>query len=580
MKRTIGILTATMALLFLLSACSGASIEEKKAQFRQKTLTPLQEMGYQLAQKEEGEQKSRYLLRLGKGEKVASSLLQEALGSSNPQWSRELARGLAGSGLELTVDWERYAAAKPGSVTAVLLPREGATGSAPIVRLLQAKKLRADLEFDPAGALTQIRFQPLDETVEQNGSRYHLVMEGTGIKRTGPGAYLLTNDRLALTGTGGEATVRMESRGLRCDVALSDALFGKRHCRLDSVLLETESSLKGKGMKDRILLENLEGSTEVRAGKEGVRSDGKLTVGRFDLQGTHPGERVDLQGRALGLQGDASRVPESLYRQMMALLAAPPAKPEAVAQALAPLLEKLFRQLNLHYDVTLGELNATVRTADGNDVRLGLQGYRFGLGAAFAADLNLSKRFEIRRLTLQESRGKKKVLSLDLQGFSLGVQARELYNLMPELMGLALESTRATTPAQTQALERQAAALGARLLQRGIHLQVAPLTFEALDLSDTTRHKRLGAVEAELDVRLKPNRLDPANPMAMLMALAYLQADGKVVLKRKDLEQILPELDPTVAATVRQYVRYEGDRALFTLRFDQGNLLVNGKPLR
>jgi hypothetical protein len=570
----------TIALLLLLSACGGASLKEKQAQFERTTLAPLQEAGYRIAQKEEGEEKSRYLLRLDQGEKVASLLLKNALGSTKPEWSRELAKGLSGSGLELSVDWKRYVEARPGSVTATLLPRKGTGSPAPITTLLQARKLRADLDFDEAGSLTQLRLQPLDETVEQNGSLYHLVMEGTGLKLTGPGTYSLESDRIALTGKGQGASMTMESRGLRCEVTLKDAYLGTRQCRLDRVVLATETPVKGGRVKDRIVLEKLEGASRVRAEKGEILSDARLSVGRFTLQGDHPGETVAMEGKALSFQGDASQVPEALYRQIMALVAAPPAQPEAVAQALAPLLEKLFRHFALHYTVELGELNATVRKADETRVVLGLQGYRFGLGGTFARDLNLSKHFELRRLTLEENRAKTKVLSLDLEGLQLGVRGEEVYNFLPELMGLALESTRAASPARKQALKRQAETLGAKVLQRGIHLQVAPLKLGKLSVGDASRQKRFGAMEAQLDVRLKPNRLEPGNPMAMMLALAYLQADGKVLLSRKDLEQILPELDPAMAAMVRQYVKYEGDRAVFTLRFEQGNLLINGKPLR
>ncbi len=580
MQRMKRMMVTAMVLLLLQSVCGAVSIGGTKEQFRRNTLTPLREAGYRLTDDEEGEGKSRYLLRLGRGEKVASFLLQNVLGTSVPRWNRELAGRLKGSALELTVDWKRYADAQPGSVTAVFLPGEGTKNRGPIGTLLHAEKLRADLDFDPEGLLTRIRFRPLDETLEQNGSRYHLVMKGTGIGVTGPGRYTLSNDLLALTGAGGGATVRMESRGLRCDVARSDALFGTRHCRLDSVELETENTQNGESFNNRILLESLEESGEVRAGKEGVRSDVNLTVGRFALLGIHPRERIDFRGRSLSLRGGISRVPESLYRRLMDLLAAPPAKPEAVLRALAPTLERLFRRLSLRYGVSLGELNATVGSSDRGGVVLSVQDYRFGLGADFASDLNLSKRFGIRRLTFQERRRKRKVFSLDLRGFSLGVRARELYNFMPELMGFALENIRAGRPARNRALELQAATLGRRLLQRGGHLQVAPLKVEALSFSDPGRQKRLGAMEAQLDVRLKPNRLDPANPMAMMLLLAYLRADGDVVLTRRDLEQILPELDPAMAAMVRQYVRYEGDRAIFTLRFDQGDLLINGKPLR
>lgn len=570
------------AMLFL-TAC-GPSIEEKKQQFQTQTLTPLKEEGYRLIEKEEGKEKTRYLLRLEKGEKVANFLLKSALGSSDPKLRQRLARGLEGTGLELQVDWQRYLKAKPGSVVAHLLPKAGMADT-PVAQLLKARKMGGDLQFDEKGHLKKIVFHPLDETLRQGSKTFHIQLQGTElvVARSGESTY----DQ-AYTFRSEVFDLRREKKGERsgvkirkfhCDADTRNAYFGKRNCSMGSLSTDFESV--NDRTKVGIAVSTLSGRSETRPKDGEVLSHATVEIGDLSLQEDTPAEKGETKIRGIRFEGHASRIEEELYRRLADLLTDPPASPKLTAKALMPLLADLFQKLSLEYKVEVAGLDFSLTKNDsGKKSQLNLQGFRYGLDGEFAADLNLTKKLEISQMKVVESGKGTLPREVEIAGFSVGVRLGGLYNFLPDAMQLALKSTLAQDVAAKKALRKEGEALGERMLQKGVRVTIDPLKVAKFFFKDSKMQKGFEAMNLHLDARLKPNQLDPRNPMAMMLLIAYLEADGKATMGKKDLEQILVELDPGMRMMVKQYVKYEGDRAVFDLHFEQGNLLINGKPLR
>jgi hypothetical protein len=340
-----------------------------------------------------------------------------------------------------------------------------------------------------------------------------------------------------------------------------------------------------ESVKDRIkvgiAVSTLSGRSETRSKNGEVLSNATVEIENLSLQEDTPVEKGETKIRGIRFEGHAARIEEELYRRLADLLTDPPASPKLTAKALMPLLADFFRKLSLDYKVEVAGVDfSLIKNDSGKKSRLKLQGFRYGLDGGFAADLNLTKKLEIAQLKVVESGKGTPPREVEIAGFSLGVRLGGLYNFMPDVMQLALKSTLAQSAAAKKELRKEGEALGEKMLQQGVRVKIDPLKVAKFSFKDSKMQKRFEAMNLRLDARLKPNQLDPRNPMAMMLMIAYLEADGKVTMEKKDLEQILAELDPGMRMMVEQYVKYEGKRAVFDLRFEQGNLLINGKPLR
>ncbi len=569
----------------LLTACS-PSIQEKKEEFG-KTLAALTKQGFTLQKQSDEREKSLYLLKLDRSEAVASFLLRSVTGSSDPELTKRLARTMKGLRLELEVDWPRYAKGEPKSVVAYLLPGEGnVTGE--WARLLREKKIAADLDFGKKGKLKRVTMHPLDEMLKKKDKTGRLQLKDTflEIDRSGKEsfdqAYRLHSALLQLTmETAKGDELALGYRNLQCVVDTQDAYFGTRECMLASVTMEMLEQGSAGSDKTKIAVEKLEAKNS--AAKEGseVVSHGRLGIAKILVTEESPRTKGMTTLEGIELTGHGNGIDEGVYRRLVDLLANPPADQKIYGAKLLEILSDLFRKLRLGYTLKIDKITGSVAMPRRQETtRFDLQGMELGVDWSLADDLNISKGLTLASARMSRKRRGEVEREGAIRNLALKIRIDKLYNFMPRLMKLA--ATQARHPSQTPdpQVRKALAELGAEVLHRGAELSIDPLSFDSLTLRNAKESKSFDAVSLRLRSELIPNRLDPANPLAPMMALAYLKADGELTLSKKDLEQLLPLLDPAMGMMVASFVRYEGNQARFTLRFEQGNLLINGKPLR
>jgi len=216
----------------------------------------------------------------------------------------------------------------------------------------------------------------------------------------------------------------------------------------------------------------------------------------------------------------------------------------------------------------------------GKKTDVGLAGLEFGVNWAMAGDFNITKLFRLSSFRIRQTRKGEVELEGKLKGLAIGVKVEKLYNFMPELMVLAMRKAQDPKAKMDPQTRKAMEELGGRVVQKGVTIIIDPFKIDSLEEKERQQSKSFDAMNLKLQIDLAPNRLDPNNPMAPMLALAYLQAKGKATLKKKDLQQILPLLEPGMQMMVTRFVKYEGENAVFHLSFEQGNLLINGKPLQ
>ena len=574
-----------LALGLLLTACSH-SIREKKEEFG-KTVNALLEEGFVLEKKEEGAKRSTYLLRLDKSDKVSGFLLRSATGSSDPRLRRELSDVLKGIRLSLEVNWPLYAKAEPGSVTAFLLPKDG-NGTGELRRLLQEKKIAADLDFDKEGHLKRVSMRPLDEKIKNKDKRGRIQIKNTVLKITRNGkenydqAYSFSSAlwQLKMQSPRGEH-LDMGYRDLQCNVDMQSAYYGRRECGVGALSLDMDM-LKGQDReKTGFLIKGMDGKSLVERKNGEVASDGRITIKQIVLKEDTSREKFDFDIADMEIAGKGEKIAEETYRRLVDLLAQPPAsEKEAVNKAMS-ILGEFFKKMALGYRITVAKVKGEMeRPVSGKKTDFGLEGLEFGVDWAMADDFNISKLFKLDSFRIRQTLKGKPEFEGKLTGFALGIKIEKLYNFMPELMVLAMEKARHPKVKMDSQTRKALEELGGRVTRKGVTVVIDPFKIDSLQEKDRQQTKSFDAMDLKLQVDLAPNKLDPRNPMAPMLALAYLKAEGKATLKKKDLQQILPLLDPGMRMMATRFVKYEGNRAIFELRFEQGNLLINGKPLQ
>jgi hypothetical protein len=571
-----------VSLSLILTAC-GSDLKEVRRGFDAK-VTALEKEGLVLREKREKESKTLYRLRMQNPEKISSFLVHSALGSSDPELTGKLAHALEGVTLEMEVDWKAYAEGKPGSVRAYLLPAESnATGA--LARLMRERKLSADLDFDQQGKLQRIRFAPLDEPVTRGKKTGRLTMRETVLEVVRAGetpydqAYRFHGSLWKLSFSEGNATATVSVRGLACNVDTPDAYLGSRDCTVDSLALTLEEP--GGDGTSRFLLHGLRAQSRVWMEKGEIKSEAAGEIESVTFDGKNGPEKVQLSIKRLKFDGEGGGMSKELYRRLVDLLSAPSASPEESLKRLAPLLTELFRKLVLGYRIEIS--GAQIRVSDPRiekEGNLSLEGLKLDFAWSLGREINASKGVALKSLSVRETIQGSQSVDARLEDFVMKIRLEHLYNFMPRLMKLASAEAMRGGKASSAMLEKEAKKLGAEVLHNGLTLAVEPAGFKHLRAQASGQKEEFGAMDLNLTVTLAPNSLDPENPMTPMLALAFLKADGMLVLDKKDLERILPMLDPGMQMMVSHYAVFRGDKALFELRYDQGSLLINGKPLR
>jgi hypothetical protein len=130
-------------------------------------------------------------------------------------------------------------------------------------------------------------------------------------------------------------------------------------------------------------------------------------------------------------------------------------------------------------------------------------------------------------------------------------------------------------------MEKKLTEMGMHLVHKGVGFSLKPIGWDALQTEANGKTIQLGKVDLLIDSQLKKNDvpLDANNPMSAMMLLSYFNADGKLVLSKKDLEQLSATMPPEMIGMLMMFAKYEGENAVFILKFENGHLMINGQPV-
>jgi len=582
MKQIIrAVMTAVMGLL-LITGCGGgakeeqapskAMIQKRKAAFEQKLHT-LHTAGVEINASTEG-----YRLKVKDGTLAAKAVLKhfgiERMAADAVQ---DLALLLQDATAVVEVDWRKYASNAPESV--YLYYAGNGREAVKFQQMLQEKKIAAYLSFDDRDRLSKARLKDIDEkhtskkgevTLQLQGAVFEITKRPDNDKeaasyRVDGGHFLLQVD----SNLSGRLSISYENP--RCVADRGVGYQGKWQCDLPQLRIENRS---GPDESFTVTLHEAELAHTLATEKQKLTAQGDFKIGKISLAGQAQGKSAKGEINHILLQGKASDINESVIASIYALYDTVQAPTEETVRKTLVLLGDLFSGgMQIAY-------LAKVDTA-------AVDTHSRGKNAHFVLE-SLSEQGQVRysdRIDYQDTIGLKKA-QLTEEGNTLfglyGVESRMvlkgLYNMIPEVLKLSAKITDQTQKTGLTPQEQaQLSTLSSRMTNAGFEVALSPLRIEGLEIPELGL--KYDAVRLDMDAKIIPNKVVLNNPLSAMMLLAYLQADGKLVLSKSDLERLAQQFSPQLLAMIMMYAKYEGDKAVFEIRFESGHLTINGKAV-
>jgi len=592
MTRTISTCILSAAAIFALSGCGNSNSKKETAQQMQPSTVSIEKRkqafdsyiqsfsayGFDINRTKDSDTQSLYLLTVTDAPKATNTLLTLFnMGTLDEESKAELTKVITNTQIGVETDWKKYASNAPESVFVYYMGngKEGAFGK----QLAEGKKIGAYLTYDNDDHLKKARIKDLNETYTEGTVKVHTLLKGAHIdvlkaatNKNAASAYNIFGGEFLLnsTDTNTTETFNIGYKNPECHVEKQNLYLGKSRCTFPTITI-------GGGQKDKEItaaLHNTTFSSVVSEHDKKVRTDITFAIADTDLQMYEEKKSiVDFSMKTFKVDGYTDNVDSDLMKAFYALSKNPPKdQNETIAKSL-DLVGKLYGSgLTFSYTGSVDTIESK-----GEGMVFSLKGYSVTGNGKFDDNISYKETSKIAKVLLNDDHNQ---TLIDLQNFTFGYGVNKLYNFIPDFTQFtAFVAQDATlTPAD---MEKRLTPMGETIVHHGFEVFLAPIGFDALKANGIGKQVDLGKLDFNIDAKLLPNNapLNLNNPMAALMLMPYLQADGKLVLPKKDLEMLTKTLPPQAGMMLMMFAKYEGDNAIFVLKFENGHLLINGKPM-
>jgi len=596
--KMIGQVATAMVLLFTVTGCgddtstkSGAaastsqvakkvmpkvSVEERKAAFN-KQMNILSAVGFDVNQTQ-----NSYVVHV-KEPKLATTALLGLMNMATlgPRERKMLEEVLDGATVGIEVDWEKYTANSEQSVEVYFMGN--GQESDVLKKIIAEKKIGAYVTFDAKDSIKKVMFKDIDEKIVQGVEVAHILLKGAqiDIKK----AATETSPSRAFTIKGGTFNYTLENNGSKelafsysdpvCNVDKSNAYLGKQTCTFP--LFE----INGGAGKDTMttLFKDTNWIYDVSVHAKKVKADIRFKIPTIDIKIKDGGNDVAMQLKDLTMNGYSDNLDESLLEELYLLATNPTQDINATVTKSMKLVGDMFSKgMVLDYSIGLATLNGTTEKA-GKSTAFMMDSYQATFKADFGKAIDGDAKTTIKHISVQEKGAPAQLF--DLKNFQFGYAVKDMYNYFPEFMEFAaiLGQKQQFGGVVSKVEEEKMSAIGYHIVNHGMKLSIAPVGIDSVAFDVMGQQMAYGKIDFNLDATLAKNDIKFDNPMAAMALLGFLQADGKLVLSKADLDKMSQQFPPQMIAMVMMYAKYEGDKAVFVLKFEKGHLMVNDKPV-
>ena len=569
------------------TAVKKVDITARKQAFETKVAS-LAQYGLDVNRTTDSQTSAHYLIEVKDAQKTAQALLVWLNAGNTTQRDRKIVEKLFHNmkHFGMDVDWVKYAQNKPQSVFVYLV---GSGKEKESMRsLIQQKALGAYLSYDEKERLTEVDIKDIDSKITEGNITTKVVLKGAKAliskmptaedpaskMRLEFGAFQYKSDTsyMADSNKATTKTVNFSYENGSCDVDKSNSYLGEIACRFPSFSFGEEEENESITMHSEAW--RLKTASSAKKGK--IQSDGFFEIGKIEIQNRDDDEPVTVAIHDLKLEALGKNIDESLIQALYTLASTPQKDSNQSITKTMKLVGDMFSK-GLHVDYLF-----SIASIEGQVGKIG-QSKQFKVDAieekgtvAFTKTYDFKDMLTVKGVSVVDEVNATTLFVL--KGLRFGTQIAKLYNFIPEFMEFSGALAQHPTQAEpTEEEMKKLSDIGMKMVHNGFSIAYSPLSLEKIKIAEAKVD--YGKMQLDLNATLKPNSVKLANAMSAMQLLGFLQADGRLVLSKADLENMSNSFPPQVMAMVMLYAKYEEGKAIFVLKFENGHLLVNDKPV-
>ena len=486
----------------------------------------------------------------------------------------------------MDVDWVKYAENKPQSVFVYFVG--SGQEKEPIKSLVEKQALGAYLSYGDKDALKEVDIKDIDSEVTVGATTTKVALKGAKAliskmpskqdpaskMRLEFGTFQYKTDTNYTTDSNKTATKTLSfSYGNgSCDVDKSNSYLGEIACRFPSFSFGEEEE-----NASTIIHSEAWKLKTVSTAKEGkMQSDGFFEIGKIEVQNRDNDNPATVVINDLKLEASGKNIDESLIKALY-ILASTPQKDsnQSITKTMKIVGDMFSNGLSIDYLFSISSIEGKIGHI-GKSKQFKAEAIKEKGTVAFTDTYDFKDLTTVKSvMVVDEVKGN---TLFALKELKFGSQIRKLYNFIPGFMEFA--GTLAKHPEKPEPTDeemKKLSAIGMKMVNDGFSMAYSPLSIEEIKIAEAKVD--YGKMQLDLDATLKPNSVKLQSAMSAMALLGFLQADGKLILRKVDLESMSNSFPPQAMAMVMLYAKYEGDKAVFVLKFENGHLLVNGKPV-
>ena len=511
---------------------------------------------------------SSYILTIKDPNKASIQILSSiGMTAIDQKTKRELNKILDGSKIGIDINWTRYANMDTNSTFVYFLGSKQTDKA--FENIFNSKKLGAYIGFGKDDTIKTVFFKDIDEKVNKD----HLQIKSLKAiaQNDSPNAFKIDAKKISMGFVqDGSTPVEVTFEKPSCDTDMQNRYLGKYSCIFPAISLNMNDS--NKTLNAILDDTRIDYNAKSKNNKVSTTMNMNIKDTKLDLKNGYADTSIKLNSIKLALS--SSDTNESIIKEMMRVSKEQKDLNKTNIK-MAELSGKMFEHMRLDYDISLDSVNF-VSKGRKNSKQIDIKAFKQKGDLSFDQTINTNDVTTLSSIKASDSPHPAPIFELKNLKSATGI--RGLYNVLPEFMKIAATSSSFNNPNKEEMTDediKKLASLAEKMLNNGASIYYKPISVDEV----STEGKKYNKIILNLDANLTKNSINLDNPMAQLLLLQYLQAGGRLVMYKKDLESMSKSFSPTMMAMVMMYAKYDGDKAIFEVKFENGHLIINGKPL-
>lgn len=563
------------SLILTAVGCNNSSEEQKITRASlEKQIMSLGNIGFDINKTAD----SHYILTVVDSKLVTIAILTRMnLGIFDSKSKEPLEELIKDVRLDIDIDWDKYTHNAEKSLF-VYYAGNGRENSV-LKKLISEKKLGVFLTFDENAALSKAEMKNINETISNGAEKIHLFLENSKLhidKKESQKVYRIDGGKFKYTlENNNSKQLDISYNNVTCNASKENAYLGSWDCSIPSIVIKaydkdetTLATLTDTSFKYRSYLKSKKLNTHAEFNVPSIE---------IDTKSGRDGAAITINN--FGIIANSNNTDEAQVKELYSLINTPTTDYNTTFVRYAKMVGKLMNSgITLDAKMSLASVDAKI-LEDGDISHFTLREFSGSSKGLLGETLEYETKSQVKDISLKKDKAKNPIF--ELKDLRFGYKIKDLYNFFPAFMELAATVARKDTNNYKLSKEEQEKLtnISNNIANNGFIFSLAPIGIESVSLKENEKLHHYGKLDFNLDALLLKNDLNMNSPMAPMMLLSFLQADGKLVLQKSDLEQMSNSFPPQIMAMVMLYAKYDENKVIFEVKFEKGHLLVNDKPV-